>query len=404
MPTGNGLAMRGAAVLRALAETHAVSLLVVRLYAPYDAPVPPDIARLCRRVAVVPAGAGRLGPAVVLRALLAGGGPAAAAVLAAEAARAFRDVPFDVVHVFRLAMLPYARPYLERSPRPRAHLDLDDVESLSRRRIAALHRAEGDPGAAAEEEAAADGAEAREAEALRDLDRVYVCSEPDRMRLLGRGAAEVRVLPNAVAAVPGATPPPRREPFTLLFVGTLGYHPNADGLLWFCARVLPLLRDRGPAPVRLLVVGAGAPPAVQALAALPGVTLVGAVPDVAPLYRDSHAVVVPIRAGGGTRIKVLEAFAHRRPVVSTTVGAEGIRARSGEHLLLGDRPEEFAAACRALMADAGLGARLAEAALHLVSARHSPAAMARVVAAAPPPPPPPPPSGSRAAGAPPAPT
>ncbi len=394
--TGNGLAMRAATVLRVLADTHAVSLLVVRLYAPYRTPVPPEVGRLCSRLAVVPGPAATSTQARLRRRLRQALSPSPAPVvtnLAEEAALAFAPVGFDVVHVFRLAMVPFARPYADGLPhrprRARRDLDLDDVESVSRRRIAELYRMKGDAEAAACEEAAAAEAERQEANATLEFDRIYVCSEGDRERLLAPAAAQVCVLPNAVPAVESPSSKPREGAFTLLFVGTLGYYPNEDALVYFCTQVLPLLRRSTPLPFRVVIVGTGAPPAVEQLSRLPEITLVGHVPDVAPWYREADAVIVPVRAGGGTRIKVLEAFSHRRPVVTTSIGIEGITARSGKHVLVGDTPAELADRCRMLMCDPGLAERLAAAAFSLFQASYSLDAMARTLAACSSSPPPP---------------
>jgi glycosyltransferase involved in cell wall biosynthesis len=237
------------------------------------------------------------------------------------------------------------------SAAPRRHLDLDDVESIARGRLAALHRLNGHVAMARVEEAAARRSAAIEAAVLRDFDRLYVCSEEDREALRRGSDTPVCVLPNALP-VPGPLPPKRGGgPFTFLFVGTLGYYPNEDAILHFCAEVLPLIRRSAPRAVEVAIVGAGAAPAVQHLAGLPDVRLIGAVPDVAPWYGQADAVVVPIRAGGGTRIKVLEAFSYRRPVVSTSLGIEGIAARAEEQVLLGDTPAAFAQQCLRLMSD-----------------------------------------------------
>jgi glycosyltransferase involved in cell wall biosynthesis len=97
---------------------------------------------------------------------------------------------------------------------------------------------------------------------------------------------------------------------------------------------------------------------------------------------DSDAVVVPVRAGGGTRIKILEAFSFQRPVVSTSTGTEGIAARDGEHLLIGDSPEKFAEQCLRLMGDPALGACLAANARRLDEEEYSMEALARKMARA----------------------
>jgi glycosyltransferase involved in cell wall biosynthesis len=144
-----------------------------------------------------------------------------------------------------------------------------------------------------------------------------------------------------------------------LFIGTLGYYPNEDGIVYFCTEVLPLIREGSPRGVRVLIVGPGASLAIQDLARAPDVRLIGPLPDVSTAYRETDAVIVPIRAGGGTRIKVLEAFSCRRPVVATTLGLEGIAAQPGKHFLSGDTPTELADQCLRLVGNPRLAERLA---------------------------------------------
>jgi glycosyltransferase involved in cell wall biosynthesis len=119
---------------------------------------------------------------------------------------------------------------------------------------------------------------------------------------------------------------------------------------------------------------------LRPLIRIPEVRLIGAVPEVQPWMEEADAVVVPVRAGGGTRIKILEAFSFQRPVVSTSTGTEGIAARDGEHLLISDTPEKFAGQCLRLMSDPALGARLAANARRLVEDEYSMEALARTMA------------------------
>ena len=212
-------------------------------------------------------------------------------------------------------------------------------------------------------------------EVLADFDRVYVCSEQDRERLAGRGPAEIRVLPNTLPVQPPLPPPPTGRPFTFLFIGTLGYYPNADGVRWWCADVLPRLRVLTATPFRLAIVGTGANLTVSELGSLPEVDVIGQVPDVGIWYQRADAVIIPIRAGGGTRIKALEAFSFRRPVVTTTVGAEGIEAHSDRELLVADSPTAFAEQCARLMSDADLRVQLTEAAVALLVRSYLPASV-----------------------------
>jgi glycosyltransferase involved in cell wall biosynthesis len=302
--------------------------------------------------------------------------------------RAFEDEPFDVVHVFRLATVEHVRPWLGAGRVPPArHLDLDDVESTTRRRIAALADLSGQSELAEQERAAAARAVAAEADVLRVFHRVYVCSDGDRAALEGRrvdgAAGRIEVLPNALPMPAPLSPPIAASPFTFLFVGTLGYLLNEDAIVTFCRDALPRLRRMSPLPFRIMVAGTGAGPAIEALATIPEVDLLGAVPDIAACYARADAVVVPLRAGGGTRIKVLEAIAFRRPVVATTIGAEGIEARHDRHLLIADDPLDFARQCARLLVSPDLRTRLADQAEALFRERYSLDALIRRVQALP---------------------
>ena len=348
---GNGLAMRAGAMLCALAARYRVTLLVAPLYAPRRARAAAEI-RACLE-----------------REFRAGG----------ETALSPRE-RFDVVHVYQLAALPFAAPWLQTADR--RHLDLADVESLSRRRVADLLARAGEAAAARRETEASRKARTLEDDALARFDRLSVCSDAERLALLGRGDAEIVVLPNTLP-LPETTPlpPPVDDPFALLFVGTLGYYPNDDALRFFCAEVLPRIRSEAGRAVTLRIVGAGSGARVRELARQPGVELVGAVADVAPWYRDAHVAIAPIRAGGGTRIKILEAFAQGRPVVTTTIGIEGIAAEDGRHALVRDDPTELAAACLRLLREPALGARLAREAGELFRRAYSHESLAAAVAA-----------------------
>ena len=293
-----------------------------------------------------------------------------------ESAKRFQDVSFREVHVFRLYLAPFAGPYLseDSAARPTCRLDLDDHESRTRRGLAALHAAAGDEIAASIERAEADKYAQLERRELRRFHRVYVCSEHDRRRL-GRhhGARRVVVIPNAVRIPASVTDRRCPSTFTLLFVGTLGYSPNEDAVTFLCTEILPRVRASVRRPVRVLIAGSNPSARVRALAREPDVTIAADVPDLAPQYAGADAVVVPLRVGGGTRIKILEAFGFRRPVVSTTMGAQGIDVTPGTHLLIGDTPRAFAARCVRLIETPDLGKHLAARAFQFVKTHHTPA-------------------------------
>lgn len=383
--SGNGLAMRAGMVLQLLSKHYSVSLLVVRLYPPHDAPLPAAIARLCSQSVLVSADHSARGPSKFRwRQLLKPFDRTRReeSLLARspmqEADGAFRGTLFDVLHVFRIAMLPFARSYIEATRQsPQRHLDLDDVESTTHRRLADLYRLNGKVALAQVEEALAERADVLERQVLGGLDRLYVCSEEDKVRLQSRAGSQICVLPNALP-LPGPLPP--RCPgssFTFLFVGTLGYYPNEDAILHFCTEVLPLIRRASRQALRVLIVGTGATRAIRQLRIVPEVELIGPVPDVAPWYGQADAAIIPVRAGGGTRIKVLEAFSYECPVVSTSIGIEGIAACADEHLLIGNTPEELAKQCLRLMTDPALADRLASSAAGLFRRSYTVQAVAK---------------------------
>ena len=275
-----------------------------------------------------------------------------------EAAELAAGPDYAAVHVLRLYLAPFAQPYLTAGPECR--LDLDDDEPVTRRRIAALLRADGHERAARAEESEAERFEDLAAALVPSFVRLYVASPADRDLVAARHAGtDVRVLANVVRAPRPVAPPPAAGPFTFIFAANFGYYPNDDAARYFCAEILPRLRAGARRPFQVRFAGAQPSAAVRALAAEPEVSVTGPVDDITPWYESAHAAVVPVRAGGGTRIKVLEAFAHQRPVVSTALGAEGLDATGGRHLLIADDPDGFAAACLRLMTTPALGRALA---------------------------------------------
>ena len=139
----------------------------------------------------------------------------------------------------------------------------------------------------------------------------------------------------------GANPTRNEDRRDLVFMGRMDYHANVDAALFFAKKIWPLLRARRP-ELRFLVVGAQPAKAVLALRELAGVTVTGTVDDVRPFYRGALAAVVPLRVGGGTRLKVLEAMAAGTPVISTTLGAEGLAVTAGKDILIADSAEAIA--------------------------------------------------------------
>ncbi len=179
--------------------------------------------------------------------------------------------------------------------------------------------------------------------------RLVVCKEDDR-RFFGRlGARSITVVPNGMTA---ATPvgPTEEAGGEMVYVGALGYDPNVDAVLYFMRDIFPRIRERCPA-ARMVIVGRDPVPSIRALHDGTACTVVSSPPDVAPYLRRASLVVVPLRLGSGTRIKVLEALGHGKAVVSTSVGAEGLDLRPGSEIEIADEPGAFADACVRLLSD-----------------------------------------------------
>jgi GT2 family glycosyltransferase len=235
---------------------------------------------------------------------------------------------------------------------------------------------------AREAELTGDPVLAREAERYRKVetrlarasDLVWFASSADR-------EAFERVAPGVPSAVVPTVHPararglPLHEREHLLFVGSFRHRPNGDAVHYFAREVLPLVKESLPG-VELLVVGDNAPPE---LGTYVGVRVLGYVPDLDPLYARSRVFVAPLRFGAGMKGKIGDALSYGLPVVTTTVGAEGMYLRDGEEALIADTAEEFAAAVVRLYRDAELWQRLASNAQAHVERHFSPRVVGRIV-------------------------
>jgi glycosyltransferase involved in cell wall biosynthesis/GT2 family glycosyltransferase len=195
--------------------------------------------------------------------------------------------------------------------------------------------------------------------AVERADLVLTMSDADRA-VLGRfvDTRGVVTVPNGVDCVRFPFAPDGRDQGSILFVGFFRHEPNVEAAQYFCRAVLPLVR-RDLADVRFRVVGAYPPEVVRQLARDPGVEVTGRVEDIGAYYRASAVFVAPVLQGSGTRLKILEAMASGCPVVSTTIGAEGLGATDGLELLIGDTPEAMARAIVGLLRDPAASTALA---------------------------------------------
>jgi glycosyltransferase involved in cell wall biosynthesis len=378
--SGNGLAMRAGLMLEGLARQFEVHLLVVPASGG-SLDVPDFVRELTARVGVLDladcvdthaALIGRISNAAERRRQRAAYPRPWAARFSGSAAaqrvvQFLGDTRIEVLHIMRLYLAPLAPPILQAIPPPApvALLDLDDDDVRTHQRLAELHALRDELAPAETDRLEATKYAACAADLLGRFGTVMTASNEDARRLsalhpgvrfesVPNGYADVQ--PRSADGHPGAAGSLVR----LLFIANLGYFPNADAAEQLVFKVLPVLRDRG-LDARLDIAGDGAPDHLRAALARAGngrVVMHGKVDSVAPWYAAADIAVVPLRAGGGTRIKILEAFAYGVPVVSSTVGAEGLDVVSGTHLLCADDPVDFAMACRRLATDPVLAASL----------------------------------------------
>src|SRR5207253_7221717 len=177
------------------------------------------------------------------------------------------------------------------------------------------------------------------------------------------GVTRVSEIPTGVNIEYFLPPEPRPSGGAdLVFVGSLDWLPNVDGVLYFVREILPLIRRRRP-ECTLAVVGRTPPPKIAQLGEGDArIRVTGTVPDIRPYLWDSAIAIVPLRIGGGTRLKIYEAMAARIPVVSTSIGAEGLTVDPTRDIRIADRPEDFAARCIELLESREERTRLANAA------------------------------------------
>jgi len=214
-----------------------------------------------------------------------------------------------------------------------------------------------------------------ERRAMHEFDAHIAVSQRDAQQLRNLNSdARVFVIENGVdpayyeeAAVSGVDA--AGKPNRIVFVGSMDYHANIDGAMTFAHDVWPGLHDRHSELI-FTIVGRDPAPEVRALATHPGIEVTGTVDDVRPSYREALAAVVPLKIGGGSRLKILEAMAAGVPVVSTTLGAEGLDVHDGEDILMADTNEQLTEKIVSVIETEELRRRLSAAGRALVFARY----------------------------------
>lgn len=204
---------------------------------------------------------------------------------------------------------------------------------------------------------------------MEHFSRCIAVSESDRRLLLASNPSlKIDVVPNGIDTkryqpLPGSTGIP-----ALIFVGNMDYRPNIDAVLYFYQHIYPQIKEAIP-ETRLWIIGINPHREIWDLAS-DDTYVTGSVDDVRPYYERSTICIVPLRAGGGTRLKILEAMALGRPVISTSIGCEGLDVVDGKHLLIADTPKQFVEKTLLLLRDTNLRQRISEAARKLVVARY----------------------------------
>jgi sugar transferase (PEP-CTERM/EpsH1 system associated) len=203
------------------------------------------------------------------------------------------------------------------------------------------------------------------------LERCLVISEKDRAAIEAGGEPleNAMLLPHGVdGAEFSPDPRVRADPATIVLTGNMGYAPNEDAAVHFCASIFPRVLARRP-DARLAIVGTDPTRAVRALAQKPGVEVTGRVPRVVEWLRRAEVAVAPLRVGAGLQNKVLEAMATGLPVVATSIANEGIGAPAGRAIEIADEPQDFAEAVVSLLADPGRRERMGRAARAFIEER-----------------------------------
>ncbi len=251
-----------------------------------------------------------------------------------------------------------------------AELDIDDWEHATRRSLAVLAARHRRYREALDHWSAARGYARQERDLLGRYRMVHVAACEDRSALEARARdATINARPNSIAdlPVPAQFAPSSSRP-RVLFVGAIDYLPNEDAAIWLARSISPRLRKIVP-DATIAIAGRNAPDSILRLHGR-GIEYLGAPKDLTEIYRASRVVVAPLRAGGGTKLKVLEAWLHRRPLVATSHAARGYGARDGKHLLVADSAADIAAACARLLREPELAEHLVGNGYELLASRY----------------------------------
>ncbi|MCC7359136.1 MAG: glycosyltransferase [Anaerolineales bacterium] len=364
-PPHQGTAIRNWGLLRHLAERHSVSLIC------FGQAVDAHLTQVCSDVITVTPP--ERGPGRRLLALLRGTADLAdrlwSPALAAAVDEALRRTVFDIVQIEGLELAPYLATIRKARPATKVVYDAHNAEHLIQQRALANDWRNPRRWLAAAYSATQIVRLRRLEAATAHRVNAVTCVSTEDAAALRRVApgTDPLVIPNGVDLSSYLPTDESTGPRRVVFTGKMDYRPNVDAAIWFAKEIWPAVRSAAP-DAEFHIVGQRPASTVAALARFPGVVVTGAVPDIRPHLAGAAVYVAPLRMGGGTRFKLLEAFALARPVVSTRIGAEGFAVRDGSELRLADRTVDFAQAVLALLADRSEAARLGQAARAFVAA------------------------------------
>jgi glycosyltransferase involved in cell wall biosynthesis len=226
-----------------------------------------------------------------------------------------------------------------------AAIDYDDIESIAKSRSLAITRAKSGFQKYLSVLIESKLVSRQERKHLQAFNSVWVCSDIDKKKLqaLPNTSAQIVAMPNTIY-IPEKLPESYGTK-SILIMGAMSYFPNVDAVQFFCKEVLPALKERSGKSIQLYIVGSSPEQEVVNLGEIDGVTVTGRVESVKEYYMQADIVIVPIRFGGGTRIKILEAMGYGRTVISTTIGAEGIEGENEKEFIIANSADDYIEAC-----------------------------------------------------------
>ena len=376
-PLDTGAKLRNYHLARVLAQRAEVSLLAFADHRPLSAESSSALERMYRQVIAIPRDSAYTSTKIVrgllgrtpLPVLNYTTSPMKRALEHLLNQQDFDIIQFESIHLMSYLAIVREASDREAGKRPVVVCDWHNVESelmqrYSQREPGHLRRAYASRTARLMSEF--------EKHALRDFDAHIAVSQRDADRLRAINPdARIFVIENGVDTNCYSDPGTNHESLArrIVFVGSMDYHANIDAAVNFAREVWPQLRERRPELI-FTIVGKDPAPEVRELAQIPGVEVTGTVDDVRPFYRDASAAVVPLKVGGGSRLKILEAMAAGVPVISTTLGAEGLEVLHDENILIADTTEQLVQAITSVIENKTRRDQLSAAGRELVSRRY----------------------------------